>query len=55
MVDVAGKTGMLSSAQIVKAVPKVNVGVIFGSTVTAKVVPVAHCPASGVNVYVAEF
>ena len=27
-----------------------NVGVILGVTVTVKVVVVAHCPASGVNV-----
>jgi hypothetical protein len=28
----------------------VNVGVTFGLTVTVKVVVVAHCPGSGVNV-----
>ena len=28
----------------------VNVGVMFGFTVTVSVVEVAHCPAAGVNV-----
>jgi hypothetical protein len=31
-------------------VPKVNVGVIIGFTVTTKVVGSAHIPAPGVNV-----
>jgi hypothetical protein len=33
-VDVAGKTGTGSPEQIVKVGPKLNVGVIFGITVT---------------------
>jgi len=40
--------------QIVSAVPKLNVGVIFGFTVTVNVAGFAHCPAVGVNVYVPE-
>ena len=53
--DELGNTGTVPPAQIVSAVPKLNVGVIFGSTVTVNVVVVAHNPAVGVNVYVAEF
>ena len=53
-VDVVGKTGTLAPAQIDKLVPKVNVGVILGLTVTENVAVVAHCPAVGVNVYVPE-
>jgi hypothetical protein len=37
---------------MVSVVPKANVGVTFGFTVTVNVVVVAHWPASGVNVYV---
>jgi hypothetical protein len=40
---------------MVNEVPKLNVGVMFGFTVTVNVAVVAHCPAVGVNVYVAEF
>jgi len=40
--------------QIVSAVPKLNVGVTFGTTVTVNVAGFAHCPAVGVNVYVPE-
>ena len=36
--------------QIVSVVPKLNVGVIFGFTVTTNVAGNAHCPGSGVNV-----
>jgi hypothetical protein len=32
-----------------------NVGMVFGFTVTDKVAVAAHCPAAGVNVYVPEF
>ena len=48
--DVVGKAGTAPSAQIVSDVPKSNVGVIFGATVTANVAVVAHNPAVGVNV-----
>ena len=54
-VDVVGSVGTAAPAQMERLVPKLNVGVIFGLTVTLNVVVVAHCPAVGVNVYVAEF
>ena len=50
LVDVAGKAGAVlfwHSGPIA-----VNVGVSSGSTVMLNVVAVAHCPASGVKVYV---
>lgn len=47
--DVVANTGTAPPAQIVALVPKLNVGVTFGLTVTAKVVDVAQSPASGVN------
>jgi hypothetical protein len=52
--DVAGNAGTVPPEQMVNEVPKVNVGVIFGFTVTVKVAVVAHCPAEGVNVYVSD-
>jgi hypothetical protein len=55
LADVAGKVGTEAPEQMVSDVPKLNVGVVFDPTVTPKVVVVAHCPAEGVNVYVAEF
>ena len=48
--DVLSNAGTVPPAQIVSAVPKLNVGVIFGSTVTVNVVVVAHNPAVGVKV-----
>ena len=53
--DVFGKVGTVPPAQIVSDVPKLNVGVMFGLTVTLNVAGVAHSPAVGVNVYVPEF
>jgi hypothetical protein len=53
--DVVGKTGTVVAAHMVKEVPNANVGVMLGVVVTANVAVVAHCPAAGVNVYVAEF
>ena len=50
-----GNDGTVPLAQTVSDVPKLNVGVIFGFTVTVKVVVVAHNPAVGVNVYTPEF
>lgn len=41
-VEVVGNDGTVPPAQIVRLVPKLNVGVIFGFTVTVNVVPVAH-------------
>lgn len=55
LVDVVGKAGTLSPAQIVKLVPKLNAGVMFGFIVTVKVVGFAHNPTVGVNVYTSEF
>ena len=46
--DVVGKADKLAPEQI--GATAVNVGVTFGLTVIVKVVVVAHCPASGVNV-----
>jgi hypothetical protein len=54
LVEAAGNTGTEPPAQMLKEVPKENVGVIFGFTVTTKLVVVAHWPAPGVNVYVPE-
>ncbi len=50
LVDVAANVGTVPPSHIVAVVPKLNVGVIFGFTVTVKVAVVAHCPAVGVNV-----
>ena len=50
LVDVVGSVGTVPPAQMVKVVPKLNVGVMFGVTVTVNVVDTAHCPAVGVNV-----
>jgi hypothetical protein len=55
LMDVAGNEGTLPPEQMLREVPKLNVGVVFGLTVTANVVFVAHWPAAGVNVYVPEF
>ena len=50
-VELGFKFGMASSpAQMEMAVPKSNVGITFGLTVTVNVVVVAHNPAVGVNV-----
>lgn len=48
--EVAGNAGTDSPAQIVRDVPKLNAGIIFGLTVTEKVTAVAHNPDVGVNV-----
>ena len=48
--DVVGNDGTTAPAQIVEDVPKLNVGVILGSTVTVNVAVVAHNPAVGVKV-----
>ncbi len=55
LADVVGNAGTDSPAQIVMLVPKLNVGVILGLTVTVNVAGTAHNPAVGVNVYTAEF
>ena len=50
LVELLGNVGTVPPAQMVRLVPKLNIGVIFGLTVTAKLVVVAHRPAVGVNV-----
>ena len=50
LVDVAGSTGAVASAQMVSEVPKSNVGSRFGFTVTLNIAVVAQIPAVGVNV-----
>ena len=50
LVDVVGSVGTVPPAHTVKVVPKLNVGVTLGVTVTENVVGNAHCPAAGVNV-----
>ena len=40
--EVVGNVGTTPPAQIVELVPKLNVGVIFGLTVTVNVVGFAH-------------
>ena len=50
-----GSKGTAAPAQILVEAPKLNTGVTTGLTVTAREVGRAHCPAPGVNVYVAEF
>ena len=42
LVDVPGNTGAVAPLQILTLVPKLNVGVIFGFTVTVNVVIVPH-------------
>ena len=48
--DVTGKDGTVDPEHIVSDVPKLNVGVTIGFTVTVKIAWVAHCPAVGVKV-----
>lgn len=50
LVDGEGRAGTVPPAQIVSAVPKLNVGVIFGLMVTVSWKVVAHKPAVGVKV-----
>ena len=50
LLDVVGSDGAVAPAQIESVVPKLNVGVIFGLTLTANDAVVAHWPASGVKV-----
>ena len=49
-VDVLGSVGTVPPAQIVNDVPKLKDGVMFGFTVTVKLIVVAHNPAMGVKV-----
>ncbi len=50
LVEVVGRTGTLCPAQILNAVPKLNVGVVLGVTVTLIVTGIPHWFGSGVNV-----
>ena len=52
--DVFGNTGTVPPAQMINDVPKLNVGVIFGLTVTVNEKGKAQRPAVGVKVYVPE-
>ena len=42
LVEVPGSAGTVPPEQMLSDVPKLNVGVIFGATVTLNVVVVAH-------------
>ena len=48
--DVAGNTGTVPPVHITSEVPKLNVGIMLGVTVTVNVVGIAHNPAVGVKV-----
>jgi hypothetical protein len=50
LLEVVGSVGTASPEQTVELVPKLNVGVTFGVTVTVNVDMVAQSPAVGVNV-----
>ena len=52
--DVFGSAGTVPPEQMVSEVPKLNVGVTFGFTVTVNVAGMAHSPAAGVNVYTSD-
>ena len=49
LADVVGNVGAVAPSHILIAVPKLNVGVTFGFTVTANVVGNAQSPAVGVK------
>ncbi len=49
LVDVAGIAGTVAPAQIVREVPKLNVGVTLGLTVTFFVSGKPHVPGVGVK------
>jgi hypothetical protein len=49
LVDVVGNAGTVPPEQMLSVAPKLNVGVMFGATVTVNVVGNAHWPAVGVN------
>jgi hypothetical protein len=48
--DVVGSVGTVPPEQIVRVVPKLNVGVAFGITVIFFVTVIPHCPVVGVKV-----
>ena len=55
LLEEVGNEGTIPPEQMLKVVPKVKVGVVCGVIVTVNVVVIAHCPASGVKVYVPLF
>jgi hypothetical protein len=55
LLEEVGNEGTMPPKQILEEVPKLNVGVVCGVIVTVNVVVAAHCPASGVKVYVPSF
>ena len=52
--ETEGREGTVPPEQMVRELPKAKEGVVLELTVTVKVAVVAHCPASGVNVYTPE-
>ena len=48
--EVVGSVGTADPAHMLREVPKLKVGVMFGFTVTVKLVLVAQTPAVGVKV-----
>jgi hypothetical protein len=48
-VDVVDKTGTVPPAQIVRLVPKLNVGVMLGAITTLNEALSAHWPLKGTN------
>lgn len=51
-VDVVGKVGTVPPVQMVRLLPKLNVGMVFAVIVTSSVTVagITHCPAVGVKV-----
>ena len=54
-VEEVGKAGTAPLPQIVRAFPKLNIGVNLVSIVTVNVMGKPHSPEAGVNVYTPEF
>ena len=55
MFEMPGKAGVGLPMQKPKLLPKSNAGVIFGLTVTVKVVDGEQVPEAGLKIYVPEF
>lgn len=49
LVEVAGREGTVPPAHMLNDVPKLNVGVCTGFTVTVRLRGKAHCPETGVK------
>ncbi len=54
-VDVLGNAGTVPPAQMVMVVPKLNIGLTIGLTVTVSEPVKAQEPATGVKLYIPEF